>query len=700
MAEPSDAHLSSECEEEVYEEAEEGEEEDEEEEEVDESVLEDMRKLEESFEGISEKYRMINRIGEGTFSTVYKAEDLQYDQYVNDWDLDRDSDDRDNLPPSKKRRVGDPRAPEARASKPKRKPRYVALKKIYVTSSPLRIHNELDILHDLQGCKSVCPLITAFRHLDQVVAVLPYFPHTDFRLQYRCFRVSDIRDYFRSLLTALSAVHKEGIIHRDIKPTNFLYDPDRREGVLVDFGLAEREGYEYCGHCACEDSPSVRRTRVLSHPQATSNTLSTGYPKNDSRPSRRANRAGTRGFRAPEVLFKCTAQTTKIDMWSAGVILLTILGRRFPFFNSSDDVDAMIEMASVFGIRRMKAAALLHGQIFETSLPSIGEKGYGWEKLVHWSSCEAELTDSIRQATQFLSGLMELDPAKRLSAKEALRHEFFTHPVEDEIYEEEDGRASEEEVDSVEERVSDAGREEDEIQMDRDLILSDLSRGAGSDDIVHPMSSWVDRAHYCPSSPYVDSPQTIGFSATISAPHMHAHACEYLLPYLHAGSNVLDIGSGSGYLTHVFANLVTESPSDPSSEPGHVVGIDHIQGLVDLSRNNMNKSEVGRKLLETGKVKLITGDGRLGFPEGAPYDVIHVGAAAETMHPALIEQLRAPGRMFIPVESGGEDGVRFHSLGLGGGQYIWVVDKLADGSVKKEKIFGVSYVPLTDAPKK
>src|SRR5687767_5301834 len=117
----------------------------------------------------------------------------------------------------------------------------------------------------------------------------------------------------------------------------------------------------------------------------------------------------------------------------------------------------------------------------------------------------------------------------------------------------------------------------------------------------------VDRAHYCPSSPYVDSPQTIGFKATISAPHMHAHACEYLLPYLHGGSSVLDIGSGSGYLTHVFANLVTESPSDPSSEPGHVVGIDHIQGLIDLSRNNMNKSEIGRKLLETGKVKFIKG---------------------------------------------------------------------------------------------
>lgn len=161
--------------------------------------------------------------------------------------------------------------------------------------------------------------------------------------------------------------------------------------------------------------------------------LSSGYPKNDSRPSRRANRAGTRGFRAPEVLFKCTNQTTKIDMWSAGVILLTLLGRRFPFFNSADDVDAMIETASIFGTRRMKLAASLHGQKFETNIPTIGEKGYSWEKLVKWASCVEELTESEKQATRLLAGLMELDPRRRLSAKEALNHEFFTDPIDHDV---------------------------------------------------------------------------------------------------------------------------------------------------------------------------------------------------------------------------------------------------------------------------
>lgn len=118
---------------------------------------------------------------------------------------------------------------------------------------------------------------------------------------------------------------------------------------------------------------------------------------------------------------------------------------------------------------------------------------------------------------------------------------------------------------------------------------------------------------------------------------MHAAACESLLPYLNPGARVLDIGSGSGYLTHVLAELVKPGG-------GEVVGVEHISALVELARGNTAKSVEGRELLESGAIRYVKGDGRLGWKEDGPYDAIHVGAAAAGQNQVLIEQLKAPGR--------------------------------------------------------
>lgn len=206
--------------------------------------------------------------------------------------------------------------------------------------------------------------------------------------------------------------------------------------MLVDFGLAEREGTEST-HCLCQDHPSNRKARIQSS-RAMNQKAPNGYPKDDQRPSRRANRAGTRGFRAPEVLLKCTAQTTKIDIWSVGVILLTILAQRFPFFHSADDVDAMIEIASIFGRSRMRNCAILHGAVFECTLPTVGEKGFPLSHIIQWStsSSRAEekeaLPGHIREAVRFLEQLLELDPRKRISARAALASDFLREDIETE----------------------------------------------------------------------------------------------------------------------------------------------------------------------------------------------------------------------------------------------------------------------------
>ncbi|KDQ58401.1 hypothetical protein JAAARDRAFT_34191 [Jaapia argillacea MUCL 33604] len=193
----------------------------------------------------------------------------------------------------------------------------------------------------------------------------------------------------------------------------------------------------------------------------------------------------------------------------------------------------------------------------------------------------------------------------------------------------------------------------------------------------------VDRANYVRNreDAYDDHPQPIGHSQTISAPHMHAHAAQHLLNFLGPGSKVLDVGSGSGYLTAVFHHLVSGEEGGPK---GKVVGIEHIPQIVQWSRENIRRDGLG-EALDNGEIEIIEGDGRLGSPAGGPYDAIHVGAAPPELPQALIDQLAGPGRMFIPV-------------GKRGSQVVTLVDKDAEGRVRVEDLFGVKYVPLTDSP--
>ncbi|NWW18381.1 PIMT methyltransferase, partial [Falcunculus frontatus] len=104
---------------------------------------------------------------------------------------------------------------------------------------------------------------------------------------------------------------------------------------------------------------------------------------------------------------------------------------------------------------------------------------------------------------------------------------------------------------------------------------------------------------FCPENSYQDYPQPIGYNATISAPHMHAMALELLKDHLRDGSTVLDIGSGSGYLTTCMALMA----SILDDKKGKVVGIDHIKGLVDLSISNISKHH--RDLLMDGRITMV-----------------------------------------------------------------------------------------------
>ncbi|KAK4685819.1 cell division control protein 7, partial [Tremellales sp. Uapishka_1] len=419
------------------------------------AVKKDIRKLYDNSKVLQEGlYKIVDRLGEGTFSSVYLAHDVGFNSFDNaGWKTGNSP---RNGPPEQSR--NDVR---------------VALKKILVTSSPARIENELQILESLRcaaqslcsysklmryrsprGCRNVSQLITAFREEDQVIIVLPYHQSDDFRYFYRHMDAHHIQRYMRTLLISLKDIHKRGIVHRDVKPANFLFDYESCEGVLVDFGLAERyvpPRRPTCQHSQATlmslhgtkvktaETPAVEQAVYDARKKSKLGEGRIGFAQDDKRPSIKTNRAGTRGFRAPEVLLKCPDQTFAIDIWSAGIMLLSILTHKFPIFNSTDDIEALLEIAAIFGRAAMERCALLHNRTIISNLPSLDSAPPSIMALIlklnpniyvppSTNPTKEESThhiESIDQAIDLCGRLLRLDATKRLTAGQALRHPFL-----------------------------------------------------------------------------------------------------------------------------------------------------------------------------------------------------------------------------------------------------------------------------------
>jgi len=135
---------------------------------------------------------------------------------------------------------------------------------------------------------------------------------------------------------------------------------------------------------------------------------------------------------------------------------------------------------------------------------------------------------------------------------------------------------------------------------------------------------------------------------------------------LDENSVVLEIGTGTGYQAAILSQLASK-----------VYSIERIPELAQSARQRL--AELGYD-----NVDIRCGDGYLGWQENAPFDGIIVTAAAASIPPALLEQLRPGGRMVIP-------------LGLPGmHQDLMLLTSNQQGLIETRKILGVAFVPLIE----
>ncbi|XP_025994828.1 cell division cycle 7-related protein kinase isoform X2 [Solenopsis invicta] len=273
-----------------------------------------------------------------------------------------------------------------------------ALKQLIPTCHPDRIKRELQYLQQIGGTDYIVGLELCLRHHSSVVFVMPYMRHDKFSEYVQDMTVEETKDYMRALLTALRRVHKFHIIHRDVKPSNFLYNRTNRRYLLVDFGLAQEYHVEKLRESTREVNEESTEVHGVKRKRSNENNMSLqpdflakknvnrkchcfGKPKICTiclkEPYQVASRAGTPGFRAPEVLLKHVLQTSAIDIWACGVIMLCILSGSQPFFRSPDDCTALAEITTIFGSREVQKCAQKLGtaryRISQGSVPSFDE---------------------------------------------------------------------------------------------------------------------------------------------------------------------------------------------------------------------------------------------------------------------------------------------------------------------------------------
>lgn len=187
-----------------------------------------------------------------------------------------------------------------------------------------------------------------------------------------------VKSFMRQLLEGVHFCHSRRVLHRDLKPQNLLLDLQSNKLKLADFGLARAFGIP---------------VRQYTHEVV------------------------TLWYRAPEILLGSMHYSTPVDVWSAGCIFAEMCSKR-ALFPGDSEINQLHRIFKVLGTPD------------EAVWPGVTSLRYWSDQFPQWKA------RPVSEWAKFVSGnaqdllvrMLQLDPAKRISAKTALEHPYFHEP--------------------------------------------------------------------------------------------------------------------------------------------------------------------------------------------------------------------------------------------------------------------------------
>ena len=256
----------------------------------------------------------------------------------------------------------------------------VVLKELKTTNIT-KLKREINILNILKKNDFVIPLLDICYSDENFYLVFPYVNCKPTRTLFYKFDRNEAKIFMYNLLKNINKIHQSSVIHRDLKPGNILVN-NANDFYIIDFGIADfyMPFRKYC------------------------------------------NKIGTRNFKSPEQLVNMKGFDYKIDIWAIGIMFAEIIFHKFPFIKPEEDINTLEQIYDIIG--HNKFAKFLKYFNLSENYPFLKKKSKEID-LLKLSNRSDSFFENEPYAIDLLKKLIEINPYKRINAKDALSHNYF-----------------------------------------------------------------------------------------------------------------------------------------------------------------------------------------------------------------------------------------------------------------------------------